>query len=286
MIRADLHTHSARSDGTDSPVELMAAAVAAGLDVIALTDHDTTAGWAEAADHRPRGLTVVPGVELSCASPVVGDNAVGVHLLGYLFDRGHPAFRAERARLRVSRHGRAEEMVRRMRAAGLPIEWEQVQRIAAGGPVGRPHMALALVETGSAGTVDEAFRLHLHHGSPSYVRKADVDVTDGVRLIRAAGGVPVLAHPLARSRGRVVGDDVMAHLAAAGLLGLEVDHPDHSDEDRRHLRGLAGELGLLCTGSSDYHGTNKRTPIGVCMTEPDVLDMIVGLSTGATPYAD
>jgi predicted metal-dependent phosphoesterase TrpH len=264
----------------------MAAAVAAGLDVIALTDHDTTAGWDEVPAHRPRGLTVVPGVELSCASPVVGGQAIGVHLLGYLFDREHPAFRAERVRLRESRQDRAEEMVRRMHAAGVPIEWQRVQAIAAGGPVGRPHMARTLVEAGWARTVDEAFRVHLHHGSPHYVRKADVDVTAGVRLIRAAGGVPVLAHPLARRRGRVVGDDVLADLAAAGLLGLEVEHPDHTDEDRAHLRGVAGDLGLLCTGSSDYHGRNKQTPIGILQTDPGVLGSIVELSTGATPYTD
>ncbi|MBA2390068.1 MAG: PHP domain-containing protein [Geodermatophilaceae bacterium] len=285
-MRIDLHTHSVRSDGTDSPAQLMAAAVAAGLDVIALTDHDTTAGWDELEAGRPRGLTVVPGVELSCTSPVPGGQAIGVHLLGYLFDRGHPAFRAERLRLRESRQGRAEEMVARMRAAGLPIDWEQVRAIAAGAPVGRPHLALALVQAGRAATVDEAFRRYLHHGSPSYVRKADGDVTDGVRLIRAAGGVPVLAHPLARRRGRVVHDNVLADLAAAGLTGLEVDHPDHNPEDRQHLRGVAGELGLLCTGSSDYHGTNKKTPIGAEGTDPAVLEAILGLSTGTQAYAD
>lgn len=285
-MRVDLHTHSARSDGTDTPTQLMAAAVAAGLDVIALTDHDTTAGWSEVAAQRPPGLTVIPGVELSCASPVAGAHAIGVHLLGYLFDRDHQAFRAERIRLRASRLARAEEMVWRMRDAGLPIDWDLVREIAAGAPIGRPHMALALVRAGRARTVDEAFSEHLSHGNPYYVRKADVDVADGVRLIRAAGGVPVLAHPLARRRGRVVGDDVIAGLVAAGLLGLEVEHPDHVDADRRHLRGLAGDLGLLCTGSSDYHGTNKATPIGICVTAPDVLDRILGLSTGAAPYAD
>lgn len=286
VTRIDLHTHSARSDGTDSPAQLMAAAVAAGLDVIALTDHDTTAGWNEAEAHRPPGLTVVPGVELSCASPVPGGRAIGVHLLGYLFDREHPAFWAERARLRESRLGRAEEMVQRMRADGLPIEWERVRAIAAGGPVGRPHLALALVRAGRAATVDEAFGGYLHHDSPYYVRKADLDVGDGVRLIRAAGGVPVLAHPLARRRGRVVGDDVLAGLATAGLLGLEVDHPDHTEPDRRHLRGVARELGLLHTGSSDYHGSNKQTPIGRCGTHPEVLQRLIGLSTGRPPYAD
>lgn len=284
--RFDLHTHSARSDGTETPTALMAAAVSAGLSGIALTDHDTTAGWAEAAERRPPGFTVVPGVELSCASPVDGAPAIGVHVLGYLFDPQDEAFRAERVRLRATRQGRAAEMVGRMRDGGLPITWDRVAEIAAGGPVGRPHLALALVRAGVAATVDEAFGHHLHPSSPFYVRKADVDVVDGVLLIRAAGGVPVLAHALARRRGRVIGDGVIADLVAVGLLGLEVDHPDHADDDRRHLRGLASDLGLLCTGSSDYHGTNKTTGIGAFTTDPSVLEAIVGLATGGSPYTD
>lgn len=284
MTRADLHTHSRRSDGTDSPAELMAAAVAAGLDLIALTDHDTTAGWAEAAEHRPRGLTVLPGIELSCCSPVPDAPAIGVHLLGYLFDPGHEGLRREQARLRESRYGRAEEMVRRMSQAGLPVTWEQVRALAAGAPVGRPHLARALVEAGWADSVDDAFARFLHHTGPHYVRKVDTDVRDGVRLIRAAGGVPVLAHPLARRRGRVVGDEVLAELAGLGLLGLEVDHPDNATADRAHLRSLAGDLGLLCTGASDYHGTNKPTPLGAERTDPGVVDALVASATGATPF--
>jgi len=286
VTRADLHAHSRRSDGTDSPGDLMAAAVAAGLDLIALTDHDTTAGWAEAAEQRPRGLTVLPGVELSCGSPVPDAPAIGVHLLGYLFDPAHEGFRRERLRLRESRYARAEEMVRRMSEAGLPVAWEQVSGLAAGGPVGRPHMARALVEAGWAESVDDAFARYLHHSSPHHVRKVDTDVRDGVRLIRAAGGVPVLAHPLARRRGRVIDDDVVAELAGLGLLGLEVDHPDNNLADRAHLRSLARDLGLLCTGASDYHGTNKPTPLGAELTEPGVVEALIGLSTGSSPFTD
>lgn len=285
-MRADLHTHSHHSDGTDSPAQLMAAAVAAGLDVIALTDHDTTAGWAAAQTARPPGLTVLTGVELSCASPVPGGPPIGVHLLGYLFDREHGGLREQRRRLRESRRRRAEEMVRRMGEAGVPLDWERVAALAADGPVGRPHMARALVQAGQAATVSDAFARFLRHDSSYYVRKADLDVRQGVELIRAAGGVPVLAHPLARRRGRVVSDDTLAALAAHGLLGLEVDHPDHEPADRDHLRGLAGDLGLLVTGSSDYHGRNKPTPLGAEQTAPEAVEALAALATGGSPYAD
>ncbi|MDQ3455814.1 MAG: PHP domain-containing protein [Actinomycetota bacterium] len=285
-MRADLHTHSDRSDGTDSPAQLMAAAVAAGLSVIALTDHDTTAGWAPAEAERPRGLTILTGVELSCASPAPDGPPIGVHLLGYLFDRAHGGLRAQRRRLRESRRSRAEEMIRRMGEAGLPVAWSRVAGLAGDGPVGRPHMARALVEAGWARSVDDAFARFLHHDSPYYVRKVDLDVADGVALIRAAGGVPVLAHPLARRRGRVVTDDVLAALATRGLLGLEVDHPDHEPADRDHLRGLADDLGLLATGSSDYHGRNKATPLGAELTAPEVVEALVALSTGGSPHTD
>lgn len=285
-MRADLHTHCDRSDGTDTPGQLMAAARAAGLSVIALTDHDTTAGWAAAAAERPPGLSVLPGLELSCASPVPEGPPIGVHLLGYLFDREHEGLRTQRRRLRASRRHRAEEMVGRMGRAGLPVRWQQVAELAGDGPVGRPHMARALVDVGWAGSVEEAFARFLRHDSPYYVRKVDLDVGEGIELIRAAGGVPVLAHPLARRRGRVVSDEVVAGLAARGLLGLEVDHPDHEPADREHLRALARDLGLLVTGSSDYHGLNKATPIGAELTAPDVVERLVALSTGGSPYAD
>lgn len=285
MRRADLHTHSDCSDGTDSPAGLMAAAVAAGLDVIALTDHDTTSGWAPAAAARPAGLTVLPGVELSCASPAADGPPIGVHLLGLLFDRDHPGLREQRRRLRESRRGRAEEMVQRMGRAGLPVRWDRVAALAGDGPVGRPHMARALIEAGRADSVDEAFDRFLRPDSAYYVRKDDLDVGTAVELVRAAGGVPVLAHPLARRRGRVVSDHALAALAERGLLGLEVDHPDHAPADRDHLRTLARDLGLLATGASDYHGTNKVTPLGAELTAPETVDELISLATGSSPYA-
>ncbi|MCF6737023.1 PHP domain-containing protein [Blastococcus sp. KM273129] len=285
-MRIDLHTHSSVSDGTDDPAALLAAARAAGLDVVALTDHDTTAGWAAAEAHRPAGLTVVPGMELSCRWFPADEPPVSVHLLGYLFDPLHPAFAAERARLRDERLGRAERIVAALAADGYPVSWAELVEQAAGGVVGRPHVAGALVRAGVVRSVEEAFAGLLHHRSPYYVSKADTDVREGIALVRAAGGVPVFAHGLATKRGRVVDDDAIAAMTAAGLLGLEVDHPDHTPGQRAHLRGLAADLGLLVTGSSDHHGTNKQTPLGACTTDPGQYERLVAAGTGAAPWRD
>ncbi|MGR6965857.1 PHP domain-containing protein [Geodermatophilus sp. URMC 61] len=283
-MRIDLHTHSSVSDGTDTPAELLAAARAAGLDVVALTDHDTTAGWAEAERTRPEGLTVVPGMELSCRWFPAGAPPISVHLLAYLFDPEHPALAAERVRLREERLGRGERIVAALAEAGHPVVWDEIVERAGGGVVGRPHVARALVQAGVVESVDHAFATLLHHRSPFYVAKADTDVLHGIALVRAAGGVPVFAHGLATRRGRVVGDEAIAVMAEAGLLGLEVDHPDHDPDERAHMRGLAGELGLLVTGSSDYHGSNKTTPIAACTTAPDQYEALLAAGTGAAPF--
>jgi 3',5'-nucleoside bisphosphate phosphatase len=282
----DLHTHSSVSDGTESPAELLATAHAAGLDVVALTDHDTTAGWSLAEKARPPGLTVVPGMELSCRWFPDDERPISVHLLGYLFDPDHPAFAGERARLRDERLERGERIVAALAAAGYPVVWERIVERSEGGVVGRPHIARALVEAGAAESVDHAFATLLHHRSPYYVTKADTDVREGIALVRAAGGVPVFAHGLATKRGRVVRDDAIAAMVDAGLLGLEVDHPDHSADERAHLRGLAADLGLIATGSSDYHGTNKATPIAACTTDPDQFEAILAAGTGSAPFRD
>ncbi|MGY1719594.1 PHP domain-containing protein [Blastococcus sp. SYSU DS0552] len=285
-MRIDLHTHSSVSDGTDDPAALLAAARAAGLDVVALTDHDTTAGWAAAVESRPAGLTVVPGMEMSCRWFPSDQPPISVHLLGYLFDPLHPVFAAERARLRDERLGRAERIVAALAADGYPVVWAEIVAHAGGGVIGRPHVAQALIRAGVVGTVAEAFAGLLHHRSPYYVSKADTDVREGIALVRAAGGVPVFAHGLATARGRVVGDDAIAAMAAAGLLGLEVDHPDHTAEQRAHLRGLAAELDLIATGSSDHHGTNKATPLGACTTDPAQFERLLAAGTGTAPWRD
>jgi 3',5'-nucleoside bisphosphate phosphatase len=285
-MRIDLHTHSAVSDGTDSPAALLDAAVGAGLDVVALTDHDTTDGWELARLARPRGLTVVPGMELSCRWFPGDQPPISVHLLAYLFDPGHPALMAERARLRAERLTRGERFVTNLAGAGYPVDWDRIVAASAGGVVGRPHIARDLVQAGVVGSVDQAFATLLSHRSPHYVAKADTDVLDGIAMVRAAGGVPVFAHGLATKRGRVVGDDAVVAMAGAGLLGLEVDHPDHTEEERAHLRGLAADLGLLTTGSSDYHGTNKVTPIGACLTDPAQLEAVLAAGTGSAPFTN
>jgi predicted metal-dependent phosphoesterase TrpH len=285
-MRIDLHTHSSVSDGTEDPATLIETARRAGLDVVALTDHDTTEGWAAAERARPRGLTVIPGMEFSCRWFPDGDRPISVHLLAYLFDPTHPGLLAERERLRTERLGRAQRIVTALVNGGYPLVWDEIVAGCAGGVVGRPHIARALVAAGAAESVDHAFATLLHHRSPYYVAKADTPVLDGIALVRAAGGVPVFAHGLATKRGRVVGDDAIAAMAAAGLLGLEVDHPDHSPAERAHLRGLAGELGLLVTGSSDYHGTNKQTGIAACTTDPDQLERLLDAGIGSEPFRD
>jgi 3',5'-nucleoside bisphosphate phosphatase len=284
-MRIDLHAHSTASDGTDSPAELTAAAAAAELDVVALTDHDTTAGWGAAVASAPPGLTVVAGIELSCRWQPATGAAVSVHLLGYLVDPAAPELLAECGRLRTSRVDRGRLIADRLAAAGLPVDWDRVRALAAGGSIGRPHLARALVDAGVVSTVDEAFRRYLHSGSPYYVDKIELDALEGVGLVRRSGGVPVFAHPLARRRGTVVGADAIAAMAGAGLAGLEVDHPDHDEADRAYLRGLAADLGLLVTGSSDYHGTNKTVPLGAHTTDPEVYAAIVAAARGSVPHA-
>jgi predicted metal-dependent phosphoesterase TrpH len=285
-MRIDLHTHSSVSDGTESPADLLAAAQQAGLDVIALTDHDTTDGWSEAEQSRPQGLTVVPGMELSCRWFPEDQPPISVHLLAYLFDPEHPELAAECGRLRTERLGRGEKIVAALAADGYPVVWDEIVAGCRGGVVGRPHVARALVVAGVVASVDEAFATLLHHRSPYYVAKDDTEVLDGIRMVRAAGGVPVFAHGLARRRGRVLDDDAVAAMAQAGLLGLEVDHPDHEPEERAHLRGLAADLGLLLTGSSDYHGANKTTPIAACTTDPEQLERLLALGTGSPVHRD
>ncbi|GAA1169389.1 PHP domain-containing protein [Pseudonocardia alaniniphila] len=282
-LRIDLHTHSTASDGTDSPAGLVTAAAAGGVDVVAITDHDTTGGWAEAAAALPKGLTLVRGAEFSCISPTGrGDRDVSVHLLGYLFDPEHPAIVAEQTRLRAERVERLRKMIEKMAADGYPVDVETVfALLPTGASAGRPHLARALVTAGVVESVNEAFATLLYNGSPYYAPKADTPIRTAIAMVRAAGGVTVFAHPLARKRGRVVEPSVLVELSAVGLTGVEVDHPDHAHEDRDLLRGLAADTGLVPTGSSDYHGTNKTIPIGAETTGEDAFATLTSLATGA-----
>ncbi|MFE9408330.1 PHP domain-containing protein [Streptomyces sp. NPDC006704] len=279
-MRIDLHTHSTASDGTDTPAELVRNAAAAGLDVIALTDHDTTRGHAQAiAALSGLDLTLVTGAELSCRV-----DGVGLHMLAYLFDPEEPELSRERELVRDDRIPRAQGMVAKLRDLGVPIAWEQVARIAGDGSVGRPHVAEALVELGVVSSVSDAFVPDwLADGGRAYVGKHELDPFDAIRLVKAAGGVTVFAHPLAVKRGRVVPESVIAELAAAGLDGVEVDHTDHDAPTRARLRALADDLGLLVTGSSDYHGSRKSVRLGACVTDPEIYGEITRRATGAFP---
>jgi predicted metal-dependent phosphoesterase TrpH len=273
LVPIDLHIHSTASDGTDDPVALVEHAHAAGIDTIGLTDHDATGGWAAATAALRPGMTLVPGAELSCEYQPADGPAIPMHLLAYLFDPDEPRLRERMDSLCSARVGRAEQMVDRMEADGLPITWGDVRSVAAGGTVGRPHIARALVSAGVVDSVDAAFAGPINSRSPYYVGKPDIPVFEAIDLVRGAGGVCVFAHPL--RRGRQVDDHGIVRMAAAGLRGIEVDHPDHDAAARIHLAAIAGDLGLITTGSSDYHGTNKRTRIGACTTDPDAFAALV-----------
>ncbi|MFJ8084086.1 PHP domain-containing protein [Streptomyces sp. NPDC096205] len=278
-MRIDLHTHSTASDGTDTPAELVRRAAAAGLDVIALTDHDTTRGHAEALAALPQSLTLVTGAELSCRI-----DGTSMHMLAYLFDAAEPALLAERELVRDDRVPRAKGMVARLNELGVPATWEQVARIAGDGSVGRPHIATALVELGVVPTVSDAFTEQwLADGGRAFVEKHETDPFEAIRLVKGAGGVAVFAHPAAVKRGRTVPESAIAAMAEAGLDGIEVDHMDHDPDTRARLRGLAKELGLLVTGSSDYHGSRKTVALGEFTTDPEVYGEITRRATGAFP---
>ncbi|MCQ1955146.1 PHP domain-containing protein [Arthrobacter sp. zg-Y826] len=277
-MRIDLHTHSCVSDGTEQPADVIASAAKAGLDAIALTDHDTTAGWADAAAAaQERGITFVPGMEVSCRSR----EGISVHVLSYLHDPAHPGLLEEIARSRAARVTRAELMVQRL-AEDFPIDWDSVQeQVAPGATIGRPHIADALVAAGVVPNRSAAFSGILTARSPYFVAHYAPDPARAVELVRQAGGVPVFAHPVASSRGRVVGEETFTEMIDAGLLGVEVNHRDNPEQGREWLRRLAKDNDLLVTGSSDYHGTGKPNLLGEFTTEPAVLERIAELGTGA-----
>jgi predicted metal-dependent phosphoesterase TrpH len=272
----DLHAHSSASDGTMTPSELMRAASDAGLDVVALTDHDTTAGWDEAAAALPPGLALVRGAELSCTRA-----GVSLHLLAYLFDPAHLPLATRLAEVRDSRETRAQRMVALLADDGLPVTWDQVRRTARG-TVGRPHVAQALVDAGLVSSVEAAFTPEwIATGGRYWAPKTEIDALEAVALVRAAGGVTVFAHAGASSRGKTVGDEVIEELAAAGLDGLEVDHPDHPPATRAHLSGMAAATGLLVTGSSDFHGDRKTARLGENVTHRGQYEQLVSRASGA-----
>ena len=277
MVPIDLHTHSTASDGTEAPALVVERAAEAGIDTIALTDHDTTVGWDEAAAAARRtGVTLVPGIEVSCTH-----GWQSIHLLAYLPDPMHPDLVDELERARDSRDSRLDRMVAKMARDGIPVTVEAVRaEVEEGATVGRPHIADALVTAGVVAHRDEAFRRWLGNDSPYYVAHYAPDPVDAVEMIRAAGGVPVIAHAWSRTRGRVVGDRVIRAMTDAGLGGIEVHHRDHTTEAVAHLGARAARRGLLATGSSDYHGDGKLNRLGEHTTDPEVLAAIEEQATG------
>ncbi|ROT32549.1 PHP domain-containing protein [Micromonospora sp. HM5-17] len=277
----DLHAHSTASDGTLTPAELVRTARAVGLDVLALTDHDTTSGWEPAARALPPGLTLIRGAELSCRWYGT-EPSIPLHLLAYLFDPDAPGLAAELARVRAAREVRGERIVALLRADGIDVSWSEVLAYADGGTVGRPHIAQALIRAGLVASTAEAFAPQWL-GERYRLPKDDIDVFRAVELVRQAGGVPVLAHPRATRRGLIVPDTVIVELAALGLAGLEADHEDHSSAERAAVRALAGRLGLFVTGSSDFHGTHKTVRLGAYTTGVETYERIVASARGVAP---
>jgi predicted metal-dependent phosphoesterase TrpH len=261
----DLHTHSTFSDGTLEPEQVVELAATRDLTGIALTDHDTTEGVERARKAAAAtGLEVLLGCELSAEH-----HGAPVHVLGYGFDPAEPVFAARRAWIREGRVGRARRMVERLRALGADVDLDRVLELAGSGSVGRPHVAQALVEAGVVADVASAFSPEwIGTGGRAYVAKDAVGPMEAVELIRGAGGVAVLAHPSLHAGAGAVPEPVIRAMAAAGLDGLEVDHPDQEPAERARLRALAGELGLEVTGASDCHGALYGYRLGVERT-PD-----------------
>ena len=275
-MRIDLHTHSLASDGTDTPGDLVRAAHAAGLDVVALTDHDATAGWDEAAQAADEvGITFVPGLEISTKY-----HHRGVHLLAYLPDPTHPPLVAALDRILAGRTERTPAIVDALRRHGIAITEDDVRREAGGSvAAGRPHVADALVRLGVATDRTQAFTDLLNPGGPGYADRYAAPLEEMITIVADAGGVTVIAHPWGRSGRAVLDADALAHLKDVGLAGVEVDHQDHSAADRSELRALAADLDLVVTGSSDHHGLGKVDhDLGVHTTDPEQYERLVSLA--------
>jgi len=283
-MRIDLHTHSAVSDGTDTPAELVEKARAVGLDVVALTDHDTFDGLDEAAATGEQvGIQFVRGMELSCSR-----HGSSVHVLAYGADPASTGLAAEMALVRDGRLGRLAGVLAKLAALGVSVsEAEVMAQVGTSPSIGRPHIADALIEAGHVRDRQEAFDRFLADGGPAHVHRYTIDVERGIDLVHEAGGVAVIAHPWGRGRERLLPASAIQALARDhGLDGIEVDHQDHDADIRRRLHTLADSLGLLATGSSDYHGTGKLDhDLGCNTTDPEVFDEIQRRLADAAPAA-
>ena len=262
----DLHTHTNKSDGTDSPRELVNKAISLGMSVIGITDHDTTSGWLQAIESLRGDLALALGSEISCLT----HDGISVHMLGLLFDGQHIEMQNMLEETRDGRLPRMRTMIEKMRAAGIDISMEDVYNaLPTGATLGRPHLADALVNKGVIKSRDEAFQGMLNNDSEFYVSHAAPTPEDAIRMIRNAGGVAVIAHPFASLRGQILSASDFKSLVDAGLNGIEVDHRDQNPEERAMLRAIAEELDLVITGASDYHGSGKLNSLGEYGTSPD-----------------
>ena len=276
----DLHAHSSVSDGTETPTQLIRAAVAAGLGAVAVTDHDSTAGWQEAKlAAAGTGLTVIPGMELS-----TNFGPASVHMLAYLFDPTNGDIVTETARIRDGRLHRAELIVQRI-ARDYPLTWDDVlAQSIDGGTIGRPHIADALVARGHVANRSAAFESILHWRSGYYEKYYAPSPLRGVEMVAAAGGVPVLAHPATHGREHMIDEKSLKALKDAGLFGLEVYHRDNTADGKARLLELAAKYDLEVTGSSDYHGLGKPNRLGENTTAPEVLERLIARGTGSVPF--
>jgi predicted metal-dependent phosphoesterase TrpH len=279
-VRIDLHTHSDRSDGTASPAELVRKARAEGIDVLGLTDHDTTEGWEEAAAAaEDSGVALVRGIEVSCTFA-----GHGVHLLAYLPDPTYGPLREELRRVLDGRNARLPATLERLRAVGIDIDVHDVRAVAGEtAAMGRPHVADALVSLEVVADRNEAFDVYLGPQGPGYVHRYAADLETMIGTVAAAGGVSVLAHPWAsRHNHRALDERGLVRLQRAGLAGVEVDHEDHAPAVRTRLRALAERLDLVVTGSSDHHGTGKVAhDLGCNTTAPAQLERLLDLAARA-----
>ena len=271
MTRIDLHTHSTCSDGTNTIAENVALALERGLDGIGITDHDTTEGFV-AADAAAAGtdLRIVHGIEFSAEY-----DGASLHVLAYGVDPANQALRDELQRLSDTRFRRGEMMIEKLRALGYDITFEQVRAIAGDDLIARPHVAQAMVESGIVATEKQAFDDFISDDGPAYVPKHALDPVDALALIRDAGGVCVLAHPAMWKGNGAVPDELIERMAADGMAGLEVDHPDHDPDQRAHYRAMADRLGLIATGASDCHGARYDYRMGAETTPGELVDALL-----------
>lgn len=280
-MKIDLHAHSICSDGTTTPAEVVRAAKDAGLDVVALTDHDTIAGWEEgSAAAQETGVSLVRGIEVSCKH-----DGISLHLLAYLTNPTGQLF-DELEKARVSRESRAQRMVERL-AQDVDLTYADVlAHTTPGATIGRPHIADAMVSKKIVADRAEAFDTYLHSGSPYHVGHYALDPITAVQLVREAGGVPVMAHPFAARRGRTVADCVVHDMVDAGMLGIEVYHRDHNDAERERALAIAADRALIVTGSSDFHGAGKPNLLGENTTAPEQLERLLAAATSETKFVD